>query len=195
MSIKWRGYDTRCQYPSVFNYLMRLSPSIRDTIDFGSPRFKTIYNQRTSVERGFSRLLSIALQNPTVVGLAATRNHCTISHITMLFVALAAHCEGFPDKIRYVKILLASIPCLSYFCEALQRMGRGSWPGCSINQCSARTTPPRFDHGIKIAAPRIKPSAMWLVMVVLLLFIYVLTGLGYSGRQQVIQVRVILQPD
>jgi hypothetical protein len=29
------------------------------------------------------------------------------------------------------KILLASIPCLSYFCEALQRMGRGS-PGWFI---------------------------------------------------------------
>jgi len=88
------------------NYLMRLSPSIRDTIDYGSQRFKTIYNQRTSVERGFSRLLSIAMQNPTVVGLAATRNHCTISHITMLLVALAAHREGFPDKIRYVKSFL-----------------------------------------------------------------------------------------
>jgi hypothetical protein len=88
------------------NYLLRLSPSIRDTIDCGSQRFKTIYNQRTSVERGFSRLLAIAMQKPTVVGLAATRNHCTIAHITMLLVALAAHREGFPNKIRYVKSFL-----------------------------------------------------------------------------------------
>jgi hypothetical protein len=88
------------------NYLLRLSPSIRDTIDYGSQHFKTIYNQRTSVERGFSRLLAIAMQNPTVVGLTATRNHCTIAHITMLLVALAAHREGFPEKIRYVKSFL-----------------------------------------------------------------------------------------
>jgi transposase len=86
------------------NYLLRLSPSIRDTIDYGSHRFKTIYNQRSSVERGFSRLLTIAMQNPTVVGLAATRNHCTIAHITMLLVA--AHREGYPDKIRYIKSFL-----------------------------------------------------------------------------------------
>jgi len=58
------------------------------------------------VERGFSRLLALAMQNPTVVGLIATRNHCTIAHITMLLVALAAHREGFPDKIRYVKSFL-----------------------------------------------------------------------------------------
>lgn len=88
------------------NYLLRLSPSIRDTIDYGSHHFKTIYHQRSSVERGFSRLLAIAMQHPTVVGLTATRNHCTISHITMLLVALAAHREGFPDKIRYVKSFL-----------------------------------------------------------------------------------------
>jgi len=50
--------------------------------------------------------LAIAMQNPTVVGLAATRNHCTIAHIAMLLVALAAHREGFPDKIRYVKSFL-----------------------------------------------------------------------------------------
>ena len=87
-------------------YLLRLSPSIRDTIDYGSQRFKEIYSHRTSVERGFSRLLAIAMQNPTVVGLAATRNHCTVSHITMLLVALAAHREGYPDKIRYVKSFL-----------------------------------------------------------------------------------------
>ena len=88
------------------NYLLRLSPSIRDTIDYGSGHFKTIYNERSSVERGFSRLLAIAMQNPTVVGLTATRNHCTIAHITMLLVALAAHRERFPDKIRYVKTFL-----------------------------------------------------------------------------------------
>jgi transposase len=88
------------------NYLLRLSTSVRDTIDYGSQRFKSIYNQRSSVERGFSRLLALSMQNPTVVGLLATRNHCTIAHIAMLLVALAAHREGFPNKIRFIKSFL-----------------------------------------------------------------------------------------
>ncbi len=100
-----------CGHPKFFNqkgcnYLMRLSPSVRDKIDYGSARFKKIYNQRTSVERAFSRLLVLAMHKPTVVKLQATRNHCTIAHITVLLVALAAHRMGFSDKIRYVKSFL-----------------------------------------------------------------------------------------
>jgi len=52
------------------------------------------------------RLLEKRIGSWTVVGLTATRNHCTIAHITMLLVALTAHREGFPDKIRYVKSFL-----------------------------------------------------------------------------------------
>ena len=85
------------------NVLIRLTPSIRQDIDYGSNTFKELYNKRTSVERVFSRLLSIAMQDPPVKGLNAIRNHCTIAHITVLLVALAAKRSGNPDKIRFVR--------------------------------------------------------------------------------------------
>jgi len=85
------------------NVLIRLSPSIREKINYGSQRFKKIYNQRISVERVFSRLLAISMQKPTVKGLRALRNHCTIAHITVLLVALTAQRMGYEDKIRFVK--------------------------------------------------------------------------------------------
>lgn len=85
------------------NVLIRLEPSVRTKIDYGTEKFKELYNTRTSVERVFSRLLSIAMQNPTVKGLNAVSNHCTIAHITVLLVALTAHRSGQKDKIRFVK--------------------------------------------------------------------------------------------
>jgi len=85
------------------NYLIRLTPSIREEIDYGSKEFQSLYNKRTAVERSFSRLLSIAMQNPTTVGLDATQNHCTIAHITSLLVALTAYRSGKEDKIRFIK--------------------------------------------------------------------------------------------
>jgi hypothetical protein len=36
-------------------------------------------------------------------GTNAIRNYCTIAHITVLLVALAAKRSGHPDKIRYVR--------------------------------------------------------------------------------------------
>ena len=88
------------------NYLIRLTPSVREKIDYGSRRFKKKYNQRTSAERVFSRLLAITMQKPTVIGLQTIQNHCTIAHITVLLVALTAHRLGYIDKIRYVKSFL-----------------------------------------------------------------------------------------
>ena len=88
------------------NYLLRLSTSVRNTIDYGSQRFKSIYIQRSSMERGFSKLLALSTQNPTGGGLLATQNHYTIAHMTMLLVALSAHREGSPDKISFVKSCL-----------------------------------------------------------------------------------------
>jgi len=85
------------------NVLIRMTPSIREKIDYGTQRFKEIYNKRTSVERVFSRLLSISMQNPSVKALRAVRNHCTIAHISVLLVALTAHRMGCDDKIRFVK--------------------------------------------------------------------------------------------
>jgi len=107
---EYRGQYLLCPagHPKYFNqkgcnFLMRLTPSVREKIDYGTERFKKRYNQRTSVERVFSRLLAITMQRPTVIGLQATQNHCTIAHITVLLVALTAHRMGYKDKIRFVK--------------------------------------------------------------------------------------------
>lgn len=85
------------------NVLIRLNPSIRQSIDYGSEAFKELHKKRTSVERIFSRLLSIAMQDPPVIGINAIGNYCTIAHITVLLVALAAKRSGHPDKIRFVR--------------------------------------------------------------------------------------------
>ena len=85
------------------NVLIRLTPSIRTQIAYGSADFAKIYNQRTNVERVFSRLLAVTCQEPTVRGLNATRNHVTIAHIAVLLVATAAHRDGYPNKARFVR--------------------------------------------------------------------------------------------
>lgn len=85
------------------NVLIRLTPNVRSQIDYGSQQFKEIYDRRPNVERIFSRLLAIAAQEPTVRGLTAIRNHVTVAHIAVLLVAITAHCEGHPDKLRYVR--------------------------------------------------------------------------------------------
>jgi len=85
------------------NVLIRLTPSIRERIDYGSATFKELHKKRTSVERVFSRLLSIAMQEPPVIGIESIRNYCTIAHITVLLVALAANRSGHREKIRFVR--------------------------------------------------------------------------------------------
>ncbi len=84
------------------NYLWRLSDSVRDQIPYGTQDFQEHYNRRTAVERIFSRLLTITLQEPSVRGLASVRNHCTVSHIAVLLVAWAAHRLGHEDKTRFI---------------------------------------------------------------------------------------------
>lgn len=90
------------------NVLIRMTPSIREKVNYSTQRFKEVYATRTSVERVFSRLLSISMQKPTVRGFRAIRNHCTIAHITVLLVALTAHRMGCEDKIRFVKSFVPS---------------------------------------------------------------------------------------
>lgn len=113
---KYQGLYLICPagHPKFFsqkgcNYLMRLTPNVRDRIDYGGVRFKQQYKLRTSVERVFSRLLALTMQKPTVIGLQATGNHCTIAHITVLLVALMAHRLGYDDKIRFVKSFLPNL--------------------------------------------------------------------------------------
>jgi hypothetical protein len=88
-----------------------LTPSIRERIDYGSEVFKKLRNKRTAVERIFSRLLSVTMQNPPAIGWHAIQNYCTIAHITVLLVAIAAKRSGHDDKIRFVK---SFIPTLSH---------------------------------------------------------------------------------
>jgi hypothetical protein len=110
-------YDKHTQYkhitcpvlhPKFFkgkgcNVLTRLESNIRSEIGYDTQKFKELYKKRTSVERIFSRLLAIAMQNPTVRGYRANCNHVTIAHISVLLVALTAYLTGQPDKIRFVK--------------------------------------------------------------------------------------------
>jgi len=90
------------------NYLLRLTPTIRSQIPYGSEAFRELYRQRTAVERVFSRLLSIAMQDLPTRGLASVRNLCTIAHITVLLVALAAHRAGHPDRLTFVRSYVPS---------------------------------------------------------------------------------------
>jgi hypothetical protein len=85
------------------NVLLRQTPTIRTQIDYGSEDFRLHYNQRTAAERVFSRLLAVAMQEPTVIGLQATKNYCTIAHIATCLVAVVAHEQGHPDKLRFVR--------------------------------------------------------------------------------------------
>lgn len=87
----------------------REDESVRNSINYGSESFKKIYNLRTSSERTFSRLLTLCMQNPSVVGLNATANHCTIAHITVLLIALTAVKTGNKDKTRFVKKFLPNL--------------------------------------------------------------------------------------
>ena len=91
------------------NYLLRLTPTVRHYIDYNSQRFKEIYHQRTSAERALSRLLTLTMLKPTVIGLQAIQNHCTIAHITVLLIALAGHHLGFHDKICFAKTFLTNL--------------------------------------------------------------------------------------
>jgi len=88
---------------------LRGDEDVRKEIDYGSNIFKEHYNKRTSSERVFSRLLSLCMQKPRVYGLNAISNHCTIAHITVLSIALAAAKLGQTDKVRFVKKFLPNL--------------------------------------------------------------------------------------
>ena len=98
-------------HPKYFNQkgcyaYIRVDKDIRTKIDYGSESFKKDFNLRAGSERVFSRLLSICMQNPPVVGLKATTNYVTIAHITVLLVAVTAAKNNVPDKVRFIKSFL-----------------------------------------------------------------------------------------
>jgi len=85
------------------NFLIRLTPSIRTQIPYGTELFIENFRKRIAIERSYSRLLTITMQHPTVRGLRANSNQCTIAHIATLLVALTAANLGEPDKVRWIK--------------------------------------------------------------------------------------------
>lgn len=97
------------RYGCTTNLRVDVDTSIRQNIDYGSQTFKKLYNLRSSTERVFSRLLSILMQRPSTKGLNATRNLCTVAHITVLVIALAAVKTGHKDKIRFVKSFIPNL--------------------------------------------------------------------------------------
>ena len=97
------------RYGCTTNLRIDVDTSIRQNIDYGSQTFKKLYNLRSSTERIFSRLLSILMQRPSVVGLNATRNICTIAHITVLAIALAVVKTGHKNKVRFVKSFIPNL--------------------------------------------------------------------------------------
>lgn len=88
------------------NHLVRHNPSPREQIPYSSAEFADLYRKRTAVERVFARLLSMAMQKPTVRGLNATRNQCTIAHITVLLVANVAYDTGNTDQLAFVRTFI-----------------------------------------------------------------------------------------
>ena len=88
---------------------LRGDKEIRTEIDYGSQIFKEHYNKRTSSERVFSRLLTMCMQKPSVYGINAVSNICTIAHITVLLIALSAFKTGNKYKIRFVNIFLPNL--------------------------------------------------------------------------------------
>jgi hypothetical protein len=88
---------------------IRVDDDIRKRIDYGSESFKKEFTMRTGSERVFSRLLSICMQNPPVIGLKATANYVTIAHITVLLVAVTAAKSDSKDKIRFIKSFLPNV--------------------------------------------------------------------------------------
>ncbi len=88
---------------------LRGDKDVRKQIDYGSQIFKEHYNKRTSSEKAFSRLLTLCMQKPSVYGLNAVSNHCTIAHISALLIALTAAKIGHIDKVRFVKKFLPNL--------------------------------------------------------------------------------------
>jgi hypothetical protein len=86
---------------------VRVDKSYRiDCIDPKSEYFKRIYNLQSGSERGFSRLLTFYMQRPMLTGLNAVGNQCTLAHISILAIAIAAVKIKQKNKIRFIRGIL-----------------------------------------------------------------------------------------
>lgn len=79
------------------------------SIDPKSEYFKRIYKLQSGSERGFSRLLSFYMQRPMLTGIDAVSNQCTLAHITILTIAIAAVKAKQKDKIRFIRGILKDL--------------------------------------------------------------------------------------
>ena len=91
------------KYGCTTNLRVDVDTSIRASIDHGSQAFKKLYALRTSSERIFSRLATFSIQRSSVKGLNATANLCSLAHIAILAIALAAAKHDPDRKIRFIK--------------------------------------------------------------------------------------------
>lgn len=88
----------------------RIDKSYRTSaLDPKSQYFKQIYKLQSGSERGFSRLLTLYMQQPKVTGLDAVANHCTLAHIAVLAIAVAAVKTNNPKNVRFIKGLLKKL--------------------------------------------------------------------------------------
>lgn len=78
----------------------------RRSIDPKSEYFRRIYRLQSGSERGFSRLLTFYMQRPMLTGINAVSNQCTLAHITILAIAIAAVKAKQKDKIRFIRGIL-----------------------------------------------------------------------------------------
>lgn len=88
---------------------LRADDTVRGSIGYGSAEFRRVYNLRTASERIISRLASLGMQSPSVRGLTAVSNWCSITHISLLLIALAAHQTNNKERMRFVKNFLPNL--------------------------------------------------------------------------------------
>ena len=79
------------------------------SIDSKSEYFRRIYNLQSGSERGFSRLLTFYMQRPILTGINTVSNQCTLAHITILAIAIAAIKADQKDKIRFIRGILKDL--------------------------------------------------------------------------------------
>lgn len=96
------------RYGCTTNIRLKTPSSVRDNIDYGSQAFKKLYTLRTTSERIFSRLSAFSMQRSSVKGLNATANLCSLAHIAILAVALAAAKHDPKRKIRFIKLFFTA---------------------------------------------------------------------------------------
>jgi hypothetical protein len=112
-----KGFATKFNHQCPINHprfhkggcyaYVRIDKTYRNSaVNPNSEQFKKIYKMQSGSERGFSRLLTFYMQRPVLRGLPAVSNHCTLAHISILAIAIAAVKANQNSKFRYIRGLL-----------------------------------------------------------------------------------------